>query len=873
MLAPCCPDSIACLLHAALIPVSPTCLCQQIRLKEIFETATEISLVLELVTGGELFDRIVQRGYYSERDAAHVIKQILEAVAVRIVQRGYYSERDAAHVIKQILEAVAYLHENGVVHRDLKPENLLYADLSPDASLKIADFGLSKIVDEQGAMKTVCGTPGYCADFGLSKIVDEQGAMKTVCGTPGYCAPEILRGNAYGPEVDMWSVGVISYILLCGFEPFFDPRGDQYMYSRILSCDYEFISPWWDEVSLNAKDLVCKLIVLDPQRRLSVQQALQHPWVSGKAARFSHMDTTQRKLQEFNARRKLKLAVLLGSLPLELAPQQVYMRDGDGRSDLRLVPVGRAPLASEGKRGRPKKFKGPNDSTTELKTTSSLKEESGIPRGRREPDSKDVAQSPLETLSPCAPRIKAISSKNQNSKRNCLLGSPLTDSGGIELEWTPGFHLPIRSSTPDSLLRTDLGCSGIGSRGKSPQGTPKRKGGRPPSRHLRKLSWECCGPKHLQSKCEQGQAPRRSRRRRETGQLTAAGLKGQCGGLEKDRGCVGVALEQPPVHLQSKCEQGQAPRRSRRRQETVQLTAAGLKGQRGGLEKDRGCVGVALEQPPVVNPQRWNRSSPDLAVNSERGQAWTLIPQALQKEAECTEEPPLSTVTFELPQFDLEENGRGSLSSDLSIEMSLLNESTLDSSLQEDEEEDELELPSFMKDRACGSFSGSLAEYCVDDISYPVRREFLQGPSRMTFPSNLLMLEEDNLDCQTGGPHCRRAPSKKLLPDRSRAARDKANEKLVQYIVKARGVEKHLQAIIAGRKASRWLAEFLHRSRFLKWVDTYLEDDAQLEVLVNYLQSVCESVQNTQLSVELDRIRFILDVLLPEVGLDMREQC
>lgn len=82
-----------------------------------------------------------------------------------------------------------------------------------------------------------------------------------------------------------------------------------------------------------------------------------------------------------------------------------------------------------------------------------------------------------------------------------------------------------------------------------------------------------------------------------------------------------------------------------------------------------------------------------------------------------------------------------------------------------------------------------------------------------------------------------------------------------------------LQAIIAGRKASRWLAEFLHRSRFLKWVDTYLEDDAQLEVLVNYLQSVCESVQNTQLSVELDRIRFILDVLLPEVGLDMRELC
>ncbi|XP_015277173.1 PREDICTED: calcium/calmodulin-dependent protein kinase type IV-like [Gekko japonicus] len=229
-----------------------------IKLREIFETPSEITLILELVTGGELFDRIVERGFYSERDAANVVKQILEAVAV--------------------------IHKNGVVHRDLKPENLLYADLSPDAPLKIGDFG-------------------------LSKIVDEQNTMKTVCGTPGYCAPEVLHGSPYGPEVDMWSVGVITYILLCGFEPFFDPRGDQYMYSRILNCDYEFVSPWWDEVSLNAKDLVQKLIVLDPQKRLTVQQALEHPWVMGKAAKFAHMDSTQKKLQEFNARRKLKAAM------------------------------------------------------------------------------------------------------------------------------------------------------------------------------------------------------------------------------------------------------------------------------------------------------------------------------------------------------------------------------------------------------------------------------------------------------------------------------------------------------------------------------------------------------------------------------------
>ncbi|CAB1352147.1 unnamed protein product, partial [Coregonus sp. 'balchen'] len=214
-----------------------------IKLKEIFETPSEISLVLELVTGGELFDRVVEK--------------------------GFYTERDAADAVIQVLEAVAYLHENGVVHRDLKPENLLYATAAPDAPLKIADFG-------------------------LSKIIDDQVTMKTVCGTPGYCAPEILRGSAYGPEVDVWSVGVITYILLCGFEPFFDDRGDQYMFKRILNCEYEFVR---------------KLIVQDPKKRLTTLQALQHPWVTGKAVNSAHMDTAQKKLQEFNARRKLKAAV------------------------------------------------------------------------------------------------------------------------------------------------------------------------------------------------------------------------------------------------------------------------------------------------------------------------------------------------------------------------------------------------------------------------------------------------------------------------------------------------------------------------------------------------------------------------------------
>ncbi|XP_065518144.1 calcium/calmodulin-dependent protein kinase type IV [Lathamus discolor] len=259
-----------------------------IKLKEIFETPTEISLVLELVTGGELFDRIVEK--------------------------GYYSERDAADAVKQILEAVAYLHANGIVHRDLKPENLLYATPAPDAPLKIADFG-------------------------LSKIVEDQVTMKTICGTPGYCAPEILRGCAYGPEVDMWSLGIITYILLCGFEPFYDERGDQYMFKRILNCEYDFVSPWWDDVSLNAKDLVKKLIVLDPKKRLTTLQALQHPWVTGKAANFAHMDNAQKKLQEFNARRKLKAAVKAVVASTRLGSASSHSTHDNNKPSRNLSPI------------------------------------------------------------------------------------------------------------------------------------------------------------------------------------------------------------------------------------------------------------------------------------------------------------------------------------------------------------------------------------------------------------------------------------------------------------------------------------------------------------------------------------------------------
>ncbi|XP_033109374.1 calcium/calmodulin-dependent protein kinase type IV-like [Anneissia japonica] len=229
-----------------------------IKLRELFEEGPILYLVLELVTGGELFDRIVER--------------------------GYYSERDAANCVRQICDAVSYLHQHDIVHRDLKPENLLYATPADDAPLKIADFGLSKILSE-----------------------DVQ--MKTVCGTPGYCAPEILLNAPYNCNVDMWSVGVITYILLCGFEPFYAPS-DPEIYAKIMKIDYKFISPWWDPVSESSKDLIRKCLV--SEKRLTANEALRHPWVRehNSAAHFTHMDKIQENMKEFNENRRRKFKAM-----------------------------------------------------------------------------------------------------------------------------------------------------------------------------------------------------------------------------------------------------------------------------------------------------------------------------------------------------------------------------------------------------------------------------------------------------------------------------------------------------------------------------------------------------------------------------------
>uniref|UniRef100_A0AAX7T074 calcium/calmodulin-dependent protein kinase n=1 Tax=Astatotilapia calliptera TaxID=8154 RepID=A0AAX7T074_ASTCA len=185
-------------------------------------------LLFDLVTGGELFEDIVAR--------------------------EYYSEADASHCIQQILEAVLHCHQMGVVHRDLKPENLLLASKCKNAAVKLADFGLA--IEVQG----------------------DQQAWFGFAGTPGYLSPEVLRKEAYGKPVDIWACGVILYILLVGYPPFWDE--DQHkLYQQIKAGAYDFPSPEWDTVTPEAKNLINQMLTINPAKRITAQEALKHPWV------------------------------------------------------------------------------------------------------------------------------------------------------------------------------------------------------------------------------------------------------------------------------------------------------------------------------------------------------------------------------------------------------------------------------------------------------------------------------------------------------------------------------------------------------------------------------------------------------------------
>ncbi|XP_016303022.1 calcium/calmodulin-dependent protein kinase type 1D isoform X2 [Sinocyclocheilus anshuiensis] len=228
-----------------------------VALEDIYESSNHLYLIMQLVSGGELFDRIVEK--------------------------GFYTEKDASTLIRQVLDAVNYLHSMGIVHRDLKPENLLYFNPQDGSKIMISDFGLSKME-------------------GTGDV------MSTACGTPGYVAPEVLAQKPYSKAVDCWSIGVIAYILLCGYPPFYD-ENDSKLFEQILKADYEFDAPYWDDISDSAKDFISCLMEKDPTKRYTCEQALRHPWIAGDTALCKNIhESVSRQMRKNFAKSKWRQA-------------------------------------------------------------------------------------------------------------------------------------------------------------------------------------------------------------------------------------------------------------------------------------------------------------------------------------------------------------------------------------------------------------------------------------------------------------------------------------------------------------------------------------------------------------------------------------
>jgi len=217
-----------------------------IQLMEVIDSPDTLYLIIEYAGGGELFDAIVNK--------------------------GQYSEADAGKIIKQILEAIQYVHDHGIAHRDLKPENLLLSAEAKEDCIKIADFGLSK-------------------DFG-------QEQLQTSCGTPDYVAPEVLLGEPYDMSVDIWSIGVICYVLLCGFPPFYGETQKE-LFENIMSGTFDFPSPEWDSVSDGAKTFIKKILVVDASKRYTAEQALNDPWLKD-LTQFAQKKEGMRRLESFS---------------------------------------------------------------------------------------------------------------------------------------------------------------------------------------------------------------------------------------------------------------------------------------------------------------------------------------------------------------------------------------------------------------------------------------------------------------------------------------------------------------------------------------------------------------------------------------------
>jgi len=260
-----------------------------VKLYEVFESKKNVYLVMELLEGGEMFDRIVKQ--------------------------GNFSEALAAYAVVQILNALIYCHSKGICHRDLKPENLLYCSKEEKSKLVIGDFGLAK----------------KCRD----------NPMKTCCGTPQYVAPEVLAMQPYTTKVDCWSVGVILYILLCGYPPFYADTHPR-LYAKIKEGKFRFDKDDWHGISDGAKDLVKKLLAKDPAKRYSAREAKGHPWLQSAQKYTTPLGKNYlERVRRFNLVRKLRAGVVTTLALCKMARIMRSIMDGE-----------EPPLTSPGRRWR-----------------------------------------------------------------------------------------------------------------------------------------------------------------------------------------------------------------------------------------------------------------------------------------------------------------------------------------------------------------------------------------------------------------------------------------------------------------------------------------------------------------------------------------
>lgn len=231
-----------------------------VHLYEFYESPKKAYMVMELLQGGELFDTIVAK--------------------------GSFSEAEAAKVMRDLIDAVEYLHSQGIVHRDLKPENIIYDGVNPEeAKVKITDFGLAKMKNNRSTNN-----------------------LQTACGTPGYVAPEVLKGLKYGKQVDIWSLGVILFILLCGYPPFYHEDTNA-LYDLIKKGKYEFREHYWKNISDDAKNVIRSMLTVDPKQRATCEQLKDNPWINGSASAEVLKDGYVTRLALLQARSNMRKGV------------------------------------------------------------------------------------------------------------------------------------------------------------------------------------------------------------------------------------------------------------------------------------------------------------------------------------------------------------------------------------------------------------------------------------------------------------------------------------------------------------------------------------------------------------------------------------